>query len=315
MHLRLLASVLLAASATPAHGQVSTYSLLNPNSTTTVLPVWSKTSGQLEAVLLLEPSSTMPMAGNNGRVITAFNKPLGDASRFSGSLGATVDNGSVGLFCNGRSGLLTSLDALADNCQLGSTQFSVASTGLKAQTGVQRRNLRVDANVGARQIDLLRQPGLPTGFDPAVQFGSGASSRINQQYLGLSSSIKIGNQGWVTIGGTLAKARLIPSSQLSGKLPTEWNSGAVSVGGGRGSIGGEVTGTVIEIPGQPSAFRSVGAGVTWKTPWRGKVSVGADNLMTRGSNPLNLTGSNAVKPGANNGIDGAVPFVRYEQDL
>ena len=282
MRLRLLASFLLASTATLAHGQASTYSLLN-------------------------------------RVIASVNRPVGDASRFSAGFGVASSNNSVGLFCNGSSGLLTSLDALADHCQLGSSQFNVTSAGLNAQGGLQRKNIRVDASAGvsAQQIDLLRSPGLPTGFDATGQFNSnsGFASRVNQQYLGLSSSITLGNQGWVTIGGTVARARLIPSSQLAGKLPSEWNSGVVSIGGGRGSIGGELTGTVVEVPGQPESFRSVGAGVTWRTPWRAKVSVGADNLMTRGKNPLNLSGANAAKAGADNGVDGAVPYVRYEQDL
>jgi len=319
VHKRLLTSFLLASMATLAHGQTSTYSLLSPNSTTTVVPVWSNSSGQLEGLLLLEPSSTplLNAASSNGRVISSFNKSLGGNSRFQASFGSTSGR-TVGLFCNGRSSLLTSIDALADHCQLGSSQFSVASSGLKAQAGIQRKNVRLDTSFGAQQIDLLRQPNLPTGFDPANQFsstGAGSGGRVTQQYLGLNGSIELGNQGWVTIGGTVAKARLIPTSQLSGKPPSEWNSGAVSVSGGRGNIGGEVTGTTIEIAGQAETFRSVGAGITWKTPWRAKLSVGADNLMTRGKNPLSAGDAGRNKLGVDSNVDGAVPFVRYEQDL
>jgi hypothetical protein len=98
-------------------------------------------------------------------------------------------------------------------------------------------------------------------------------------------------------------------------LPTEWDSGSISVGGGRGNIGGEVVGRVVTTPGSAESYRTVGAGVTWRTPWRAKLSVGADNLLTRGKNPLNTDGGNTGKLGTDAGIDGAVPFVRYEQDL
>ena len=34
--------------------------------------------------------------------------------------------------------------------------------------------------------------------------------------------------------------------------------------GGFGNFGGEITGQMIEVPGQPARYRSVGAGATWR---------------------------------------------------
>ena len=68
---------------------------------------------------------------------------------------------------------------------------------------------------------------------------------------------------------------------------------------------------MIEVPGQPSNFTTLGAGVTWRTPWRAKVSVGADNLLTRGKNPF---GPPDVRS-ADTKDEGTVPYVRYQQDL
>jgi hypothetical protein len=87
--------------------------------------------------------------------------------------------------------------------------------------------------------------------------------------------------------------------------------GSLSLAGGRGNFGGEITGQMIEVPGQSSRYSTLGAGVTWRTPWKAKLSVGADNIVTRGKNPFGLPDAREVQ-----GEDeGRVPYVRYQQDL
>ena len=88
----------------------------------------------------------------------------------------------------------------------------------------------------------------------------------------------------------------------------EWQTSSVTISAGRGNFGGEITGSNIQIPGQADSFKSLGAGVTWKTPWRGKLSVGADNINSSGTNPFKGVDNNALD-------NGAVPFVKYEVDL
>jgi hypothetical protein len=48
-------------------------------------------------------------------------------------------------------------------------------------------------------------------------------------------------------------------------------------------------------------------GLTWRTPWSGQLTVGAENIVTRGKNPFAPSGSDKD--------EGTVPYVRYEQDL
>ena len=48
-------------------------------------------------------------------------------------------------------------------------------------------------------------------------------------------------------------------------------------------------------------------GLTWRTPWSGQLTVGAENVVTRGKNPFS-TGNAETD-------EGTVPYVRYEQDL
>ena len=125
----------------------------------------------------------------------------------------------------------------------------------------------------------------PIGGDAADQrlldslLGPGTAT-LDTRNASLIGQVSLGTQSWVSIGGTLARVRLIPTAQLRGGLPPEWNSGSLSLGAGVGNFGGEITGQLIEVPGQPSRYSSLGAGVTWRTPWRAKVSVGADNIIS-----------------------------------
>ena len=66
-----------------------------------------------------------------------------------------------------------------------------------------------------------------------------------------------------------------------------------------------VVGHVLDTPGQP-AWSGLGVGLTWRTPWSGELTVGADNVVTRGKNPFSV---------GSDDNEGTVPYVRYEQDL
>ena len=62
---------------------------------------------------------------------------------------------------------------------------------------------------------------------------------------------------------------------------------------------------MVNVPGESDVWQGLGLGLTWRTPWSGQLSVGAENVITRGKNPF-----------ANSEQDeGTVPYVRYQQDL
>jgi hypothetical protein len=115
----------------------------------------------------------------------------------------------------------------------------------------------------------------------------------------------IGREGFITIGGTLAKAKLVSTADVP-ELADRWNTRSLSIGGGYGNFSGNIIGRVIDVPGQPNQWQGLGLGFTWRTPWSGQLTVGAENVVTRGKNPF------AVPPGAD---DGTVPYVQYQQDL
>jgi len=88
-------------------------------------------------------------------------------------------------------------------------------------------------------------------------------------------------------------------------VPTDqWNGQAFNVGGSYGLFSGNIFGHVTR---QSIRWESVGLGLTWRTPWSGRLTVGADNIITRGKNPFSSNSSTEN--------EGAIPYVRYEQDL
>lgn len=95
---------------------------------------------------------------------------------------------------------------------------------------------------------------------------------------------------------------------MPASVTDRWNSKSVSVGAGLGAFGANIVGRVVESPEQPTTrWQGLDLGLTWRTPWSGQLSVGAENVVTRGKNPF--------LPGNADKVDGTVPYVRYEQDL
>jgi hypothetical protein len=90
-------------------------------------------------------------------------------------------------------------------------------------------------------------------------------------------------------------------------LVNEWDSKSLTVGGGYGPFSANIIGRVVDAPGKPGKWEGLGLGLTWRTPWSGQLTVGAENVITRGKNPF--------APRNESNDEGTVPYVRYQQDL
>jgi hypothetical protein len=224
----------------------------------------------------------------------------------------------MGVLCNSGS-VITSVGSMAGHCMLvnlGAQNAAPARSALSGVAQAQRGRASITGSLG-----LSRDTLGPTS--PVTIGNNAADRRLLDSLLGPNSAtldsrnasligqVNLGTQSWVSIGGTLARVRLIPTDQLPGGLPPEWGAGSLSLAGGRGNFGGEITGQMIEVPGQPSRYSTLGAGVTWRTPWKARLSVGADNIVTRGKNPFGLPDAREV----DEEDEGRVPYVRYQQDL
>jgi hypothetical protein len=315
---RLYASLMLALATSSAYAQAEPVG--SNTGTTTVLPVLSNENGEVAALLLIEPSSLPALPSQRIiRPAPTTNRWLDFGNGLQLRAGLSFDaNPGIGVLCNDDKAL-TSVVSLAGHCMLadlnGSDRFAPGSSRNGAGVlQLKRGPAQLNAGLGLSSATL--GDGIGSISDPATDhrllnslLGPGAN--VDERNASLVGQMSIGSQGWVSIGGTVARARLIPAGQLPGGLPQEWNKGSLNFSAGSGSFGGEITGQMIEIPGQSTRYSTFGASMTWRTPWRARVTVGADNLLSRGKNPF----APADAPTDEKKDEGRVPYVRYQQDL
>lgn len=277
-HLRPLPLFLLLAfgAATGAHAQAK-------RSDTTYLPVWNQSSGKLEYLLQLEPANRA--AGAQWK---------SGANRFDLNLGLDAGDG-LGLVCDRKTGLAGAIGNLANHCLLAALDNDGdANREVSAGASLSRPGGRVGVSVGTGRDTL-----------PAWLSPNSRTSRVDQNTLTVYGQKKIGNEAMVSIGGTWARAKLIPAGDMP-MLADRWSSKSITLGAGYGNFGANIIGRVVDVPGQPQ-WEGLGVGLTWRTPWSGQLTVGAENVVTRGKNPF--------APGNGEKDEGTVPYVRYEQDL
>jgi hypothetical protein len=278
-----------------ALAQNSTPQMLKQNTTPTVIPIWNLHSGQIEALLVLENDPPV-----HGRAWVRAPQQIGDSASV---LGAAPNFGNgMAIFCSGQAGGFNQLSVLGD-CQFGksSTRYpAINSPGLETKSMLKRNPDK--SSLGFSESNQGQRRMLPTEFD------NPHNSAVKSQ----TPSTAQATEGWVSINGNLTKARLIPASQFPKGVPTEWDRETFKIPKRESSLSGEVVGNVVQIPGQDSNLKSVGAGLSWKTPWKSKVSVGAESLLSQGRSSLDLSNQSPI---VDQRVDGVQPYVRVEIDL
>lgn len=323
---RSLAALMFAASAALAHAQAPAPLVLagQDDSNTTALPIIR--NNQVEGFLLIESGMGGEGARSSlDRILGRSNTPsLGaglsiplDHGRRIGTSLSLETNPTIGLLCEG-SALARSFGALAQHCMVANlapnpaSPLALSRPGLRAETRFEGERSALTASLGLKRFDIdapLALPGAMLGQPGSDLLLSLHGAEFELQDIGLLGELKVGESGWISIGGTLARARIVPANQLPGGLSPEWNTGSLSLGGGIGNFGGEIIGRVIEVPGNAASYSNVGLGVTWRAPWRARLSVGAENLVSRGKNPF------APAKDDNRDESSRTPYIRYEQDL
>lgn len=142
--------------------------------------------------------------------------------------------------------------------------------------------------------------GLPD-FDSSTQVNARGRFALN------------GNSG-VLLGASMGRIRLLPGNQLG--LST-LDQKALSFGVEHGSVSTSIVGRTMQpepgttVPGMLNADRrwnSIDLGVTWRLPWQGSLSFGAQNLWSSG----NAVSTPAGPPEPD---QSRTPYVQYHQDL
>jgi hypothetical protein len=147
-------------------------------------------------------------------------------------------------------------------------------------------------------------PGAAPGVDGLASFDS--SAQINA--LG---RLSLGRKSGIDVGASMGRIHLLPGNLLGVSV---MNQKALSLGIDHGPLSGMLVGRTMQPEaGNPGSlytdkrWNSLDLGVTWRLPWRGSLSVGAQNLWSSGT-PANTP----VGPEPD---QSRTPYVQYHQDL
>jgi hypothetical protein len=146
--------------------------------------------------------------------------------------------------------------------------------------------------------DALPGGGLMYSFD--------SSTQVNAR-----GRLSLGNRSGIDLGASSGRIHLLPGNLLG---IVTLDQRVLSFGVDHGPLSGTLVSRMIQPqPGVPGAYNpdqrwsSVDLGVTWRLPWRGELSVGAQNLWS--------SGTSVNTPAGPEPDQSRTPYVQYHQDL
>jgi hypothetical protein len=148
-------------------------------------------------------------------------------------------------------------------------------------------------------------PGAVAGVNGLPDFDS--STQVNAR-----GRFAFNNNSGLLLGASMGRIRLLPGNLMG---LTTLDQKALSFGIDHGPISGSIIGRTMQPePGMPSSFtadhrwNSIDLGVTWRLPWQGSLSFGAQNLWSSGN-------STSTPVGPPEPDQARTPYVQYHQDL
>ena len=301
------------------------------------MPLWGTSDGRILAMVAFHSSPGAPVLPQAPQISSAADWQLIDITNFvSGGLSLRF-NGNVGAYANfGRGIVLAPLNSAAASLGCDSTfGFTLAALCPARSAATNRGEFHVgtDLNAGNFDFDLnygiawLRNDTAPARLDgtsPAPELfaniGSAALPTLVIPNLQVARMLNsgIGAEGrwhWddtqsVDLGAALSRLQVeLPGNALA----PVFNQAALSFGVHHGDFSGVIVGRVLG-PADPLAsgqhWSSLDLGISWRAPWRGVFSVGAQNLWSSGTPPLLNEPAREVDPS-----QARVPYVQYHQDL
>ena len=286
-----------------------------------VLPIWSGANGQLLAVVALprewatSPLSSVPayggpsdwqLAGSSVSSASGLRWQFGDGLRAEAMLGQYLS--------------ASTLPCAPDSC--GSAKTSRWSHGaLTAALGMgwSAADGGLDLSYG---LSWLQSQGTPSTLGSLASAGSALVPVLtlpNAQSFTLDSETSVYARGrWqFESGPALDVAASYGHGKASpiGVAPSAFGPGidldqlSLSLGMDAGSLRGAIVGHVLSSDDPMLAgkrWTTLDLGVSWRTPWSGELSVGAQNLL---SAPLNASPRDAENQQTR------TPYIQYRQDL
>ena len=254
------------------------------------MPLWQGRSGR---VLLLKTNLSHAV-----NAVSALDEPLLVHPGYTGStLGAALQYGAG------------PLQAHAEVSQRSWLNPSIQVYGSEVGATYDAGDYSVGVSVGStttpqHNVVLPRVlPGAIPGVDGLASFDS--SNQLNA-----NGRLALGKTG-IDLGASVGRVYLLPGNLLGISVMDQT---ALSFGVDHGPLSGRLTGRTMQpeagIPGSlytDRRWNSIDLGVTWRLPWQGSLSVGAQNLWSSGA-PANTP----VGPEPD---QSRTPYVQYHQDL
>lgn len=131
---------------------------------------------------------------------------------------------------------------------------------------------------------------------------------VDTRDISLSGLWRLAPWGGLTLSGTVGETRW---QVLPGTAPLDLDQAAVQLGLAYGAFSGGITGRAVRAPGAAEPLWSgLDIGFAWRTPWRGELSIGAQNVTGRAASPLQGPAAPVLDEAT-----ARTPYVRYTQDL
>ncbi len=154
-------------------------------------------------------------------------------------------------------------------------------------------------------------PSLPRIL-PGAMPGSvnGLSGFDSSSQVSARGRVALDGKSGIDLGASVGRIHLLPGNLLG--LNT-LDQKAISFGVDRGSVSGSIVGRMMQpeagVQGVNATQRwsSIDLGVTWRLPWQGQLSIGAQNLWSSGSSNNTPVGPEPDQS--------RTPYVQYHQDL
>lgn len=304
---------------------------LNPHE----VPLWGTSDGRILAAVALSGGS-YPTLPQSPRIGTANEWQLIDVTNLvSGSLLLRLGDNVAAHVDLAQSRILAPISPPTLLCSGLDANASCGAAETLAHGGTLRigaswlasDNLDLALNYGLswtrhnNSLPLARQwsgyetlPGLSDSALPTLIIPGAELANVQNSSVSALGRLHLSDAQAFDLGASLSRIQL----SIPGAAPlTSLNQAAVSLGVEYGSFSGMVTGRMLG-PNEPYGanaanphWTGLDVGISWRTPWRGMFSVGAQNLWSSGSVPtLNPPATREIDPN-----QARVPYIQYHQDL
>jgi len=258
-----------------------------------VVPLWRAADGRL---LALKANSSTAAEAMRGNVPLGFHVVDANTVMSTGL--------QYGLTPNLQLNTQVSQHSWANN-----QASQVLDSEVGASYGVGRYSLGLSVGTVTMPDNNTPLPRVLPGAAPGID---GLPSFDSSQQLNARGRLALGNASGIDVGASVGHIYLLPGNLLG---VNTLDQKALSFGVDHGPLTGTLIGRTMEpssyvpggMAGPDKRWNSIDLGVTWRLPWRGSLSVGAQNLWSSGS-PTNT-------PAGPEPDQSRTPYVQYHQDL